>query len=155
MISVWNRHPSVEHEIDYTIYRNSADFDSTGLFEIGPGRYSGVHWQNGFLFIWEDAFAMAEGILARHFLDYDHFAMNDIPKYPGLKVVAGWREASRLLCISSSDAIEILNIDEAYRNGLEPYILADREKIAEMLSKLADECESFYTSNQWICVLGM
>jgi len=35
--------------------------------EIGPGRYAGRHWQDGFLFVSEDAFGMAEGILAATF----------------------------------------------------------------------------------------
>ena len=92
MISVLNR-TSAEYEIDYNIYRNVADLDSTGLFEIGPGRYSGKHWQDRFVFVWEDAFACAEGIVIRHFPDYDHFSMNDIQSDVGLKITSAWRNA--------------------------------------------------------------
>ena len=55
----------------------------------------------------------------------------------------------------SSEAAELLNIKEAYRNHLEPIAFSDRLKIVAMLSQLADECESFYKSDEWICILGM
>jgi len=148
---------STEFEIDYNIYRTTADLDSTALFEIGPGRHSGQHWQDGFVFVWEDAFATAEGIVIRHFPDYDHFSMNDIQKDVGLRITSAWRNAAVKLgsVRDSSEAAELLNIKEAYHNHLEPIVFSDREKIAVMLSQLADECESFYKSDEWICVLGM
>jgi hypothetical protein len=40
--------------MDYRIRHNKAELDSTGYMEIGPGRYTGSHWQDGFIFVWED-----------------------------------------------------------------------------------------------------
>lgn len=156
MMSVLNP-TSVEYDIDYNIYRNPADLDSTGFFEIGPGRYSGEHWQDGFVFVWEDAFAFAEGIVIRHFPDYDHFAMNDIQKEVGLTITSEWRRAARELqsVVDSSNVVLLLNIKESYRLHLELTAFSDRDKIAGMLSELADICESFYRSGDWICLLGM
>lgn len=37
--------------MDYRIRKTKAELDSTGFMEIGPGRYSGEHWQEGFLFV--------------------------------------------------------------------------------------------------------
>lgn len=147
----------VNYQIDYSIYRNAVALDSTGFFEIGPGRYSGKHWQDGFVFVWEDAFATAEGLVVRYFPDYDHFSMNDIQKGVGLKITGAWRDASTKLNFvrDSSETAELLNIKESYRNHLEPIAFSDRERIAVMLSQLADECESFYKSDEWICMLGM
>lgn len=144
-------------EIDYKIYRNVAALDSTGLFEIGPGRYSGKHWQNGFVFVREDAFATAEGIVIQNFAGYDHFSMNDIQRNTGLKITSAWRDAAMKLNFvrDSSETAELLNIKESYRNHLEPIAFSDRESIAVLLSQLADECESFYKSDEWICILGM
>lgn len=147
----------MEHEIDYTIYRDAAELDGTQFFEIGRGRYSGLHWQEGFIFISEDAFAMVEGILVKLFPDYDHFAMNDIQKEIGIRIVSEWRDAATMLKLATSptEAADILRAHESYRHGLEEFLFSDREKIGTLLSKLADECESFYQSNEWICVLGM
>ena len=80
--------------MDYRVRRAKSELESTGYIEIGPGKYSGEHWQDGFLFIWEDAFGMAEGILTKHFPKYDHFSMNYIPKDIGQKIVAEWRDVA-------------------------------------------------------------
>lgn len=61
--------------MDYVIRQHPHEFDSTGYMELGPGRYAGKHWQDGFRFVWEDAFGMGEGIVARHLSEYDHFGM--------------------------------------------------------------------------------
>ncbi|MGD9588579.1 MAG: hypothetical protein AB7Q37_04135 [Pyrinomonadaceae bacterium] len=144
------------YELDYAIRRNPAELDSTGYMEIGPGRYSGEHWQDGFLFVCEDAFAMAEGILAKHFRDYDHFAMNEIPREVGLRVIDEWRGAARSLPNSStSQALSLLNTDAAFRINLESLVDSDRHQIAQMLRELSSECTSFYESHDWVCVLGM
>ncbi len=57
-----------------------------GYVEIGPGVYSGKHWQDGFLFVEEKAFLLAAGIVAKHFPDYDHFSMNNLPNVIGRRV---------------------------------------------------------------------
>lgn len=146
----------VDYERDYAVRRSTAGLDSTGFMEIGPGRYSGVHWQDGFVFVWENAFAMAEGIMIKHFKDYDHFAMNDIPKAIGLKIIDEWRQVADVLPDANPpEATNLLNLNAAFRVNLEEIAFTDREKIADMLRTLADECTSFYDSNGWVCVLGM
>ena len=98
--------------MDYRIRRDPAELDSTGYIEIGPGRYAGRHWQPGFLFVWEDAFGMAEGIVVRHLPEYDHFDMNDIPRAVGLTIVADWRSAAAQLPVLNEDAAHhILNLE--------------------------------------------
>ncbi len=116
--------------------------DSTGYMEIGPGRYAGTHWQDGFLFVWEDAFGMAEGILVKHLPSYDHFAMNDLPKDIGRKVTTEWREvAGRLNSMSAEQAHTALNLGASYRARTHPLnaeVIPHRAEIARMLSELAD-----------------
>ncbi len=142
--------------MDYLIRREKADLDSTGYMEVGPGRYSGKHWQPGFLFVWEDAFAMAEGILAKHFPAYDHFSMNDIPKETGLVVAEEWSRASQALISARPEGAEtLLHLDAAYRTGLEKELADQRGAISAMLKELAAECRSFYETEDWVCILGM
>ncbi len=123
--------------------------------EIGPGRYQGNHWQPGFLFVREDAFAMAEGILATHVADYDHFGLNEIPREVGTRVIADWRSAaSRLGELAVQDAGEALHFDAAFRAGLEGELEGQQDGIRHLLHELADACERFYETNDWVCVLG-
>ena len=124
--------------------------------EIGPGRYSGKHWQDGFVFVWEDAFGMAEGILAKHLPGYDHFSMTDVPKDVGVKVITEWRSvANRLIDMSPEEARGALNLAASYRERLDSELAGHRAEIAVMLRELADACGAFYEQEEWICVLGM
>ena len=147
----------MDYEIDYTIFRNAESFSGTDLFEIGPGRYSGVHWQEGFIFVREEAFASAERALYKYVDGYEHYDMNDIKKEIGLKVISAWRNVANALgsAANPTDAADILEIHESRRHRFEDEVFRDRNKIAAMLSELADECEAFYKSNEWICILGL
>ena len=142
--------------MDYRIRRESSDLDSTGYVEIGPGKYSGKHWQDGFLFVWEDAFGMAEGIVAKHVPKYDHFSMTDMPKEVGRKVIAEWREAAdRLPAMTVEEAQAALNLQASYRERLDSELQSHRADVASMLRDLADACNEFYEREEWICILGI
>jgi hypothetical protein len=142
--------------VDYRIRREKSEPDSTGYMEVGRGKYSGRHWQEGFLFIWEDAFGMAEGILAKHVPNYDHFSMTDVPRDVGLKVIAEWRDiAERLAGMSPQEVHAALNLAASYRDRLDSEVDAHRSEIAGMLRELAAACSSFYEREEWVCVLGM
>lgn len=142
--------------VNYTIRRNPRELGSTGYMEIGPGRYAGKHWQDGFVFVWEDAFTMAEGILARHLPEYDHLDMNDVPREVGRAVAAEWRAAAEALAtLTPAEAYRLLNLDAWYGNGLEEELASHRSEIRAMLLELADECDRFYETADWICVLGV
>jgi hypothetical protein len=142
--------------VDYRVRRETSQLNSTGYVEIGPGKYSGKHWQDGFLFVWEDAFGMAEGIVAKHVSSYDHFSTTDIPKDVGQRVIAEWRDAAdRLSAMSPAQAHAALNLQAAYRERLDAEVDLHRDDIANMLRDLADECSKFYEREEWICVLGI
>ena len=142
--------------VDYTVYRRTADLESTGYVEIGPGRHAGRHWQDGFLFVWADAFGMAEGIIARHLPGYDHFEMNDVPRAAGLRIIADWRAAAdRLPTLDAAAAHAALDLDASYGCRLDDEPEAHRTEIAAMLGELADACERFYRDGEWVCMLGL
>lgn len=142
--------------MDYKLYRDPGGLESTGYMEIGPGKYAGAHWQAGFVFIWGDAFGMAEGILSKHFLRYDHCNVNDIPKETGTRIIAEWRSvAERLPNLSPYEAHKALNAQASYREYLEDEIASHRNQIATMLREVADAAEKYYQQGDWICILGM
>jgi hypothetical protein len=142
--------------MDYVLRHDASDLESTGYIEIGPGKYDGKHWQAGFIFVWEDAFGMAEGTLARHLPEYDHFDMNDVPRAVGRAVIADWRVAAeRLPHLAGDEAHNLLNLEASYGSRLDEEVVPHRAEIAAMLRQLADTCERFYEQSDWICVLGM
>jgi hypothetical protein len=146
----------MDYRMDYRIRRSKGELDSTGYVEIAPGKYSGKHWQDGSLFIWGDAFGMAEGILAKHFPEYDHLAMNDIPKHVGTKVIAEWRDAARRIpTLPPGKAYDALNLRASYRERLDEEFDRGRVEIAEMLELVALECDAFYQRGEWVCILGV
>ncbi len=142
--------------MDYEIRKKTSELDSTGYMEIGPGKYSGKHWQDGFLFVWEDAFGMAEGIVMKYFKDYDHFGMNDIPKEVGTLISSEWfRVATLLETANPYEYQELLNLDSVYRTYIETEVSENKEPITMLLLKLSNSFKQFYTSEDWVCILGM
>ena len=142
--------------MDYRVYRSTAELESTGYIELGPGRYTGKHWQRGFVFVWEDAFGMAEGILAKHFPAYDHFGMNDIPKEVALRIASEWREAAeRLLGREADERPRLLKLHASFRVGLNEEVRAHPLEISGMLRDLAEAVEGFAGQAAWITVLGI
>ncbi|MDH5178185.1 MAG: hypothetical protein OEZ39_00840 [Gammaproteobacteria bacterium] len=142
--------------MDYQIRRKKSELDSTGYMEIGPGKYAGKHWQEGFLFVWEDAFGMAEGVVLKYFNSYDHFGMNEIPKDTGVLISAEWRKAAdNLPAADASEYPSLLNLDAAYRSNLEAEVSGNKQSISQLLIELADSLDEFYKTEDWVCILGM
>lgn len=142
--------------MEFRLHRDKSLLSDTCFIEIGPGKYSGNHWQEGFVFVDEDAFACAEGILQHYFSDYDHFGMNDIPKATGLLIIAEWRGASKQMeRLEPHEAARLLRPHDAARPGLIAEISAHRREILALLNDLADELERLYRTDEWVCVLGM
>jgi hypothetical protein len=142
--------------MDYTVHRSLEELERTDYIEIGPGKYSGKHWQDGFLFVSEYEFGMAEGIIAKHFTKYDHFAPNDIPKNMGQKITAEWAHVAALLDqMASGQIYNVLNLDGSFLNYVDSDVESHKADIAGMLRSLAEACNAFYQQGDWICILGM
>ena len=142
--------------MDYRLNKNKAELDSTGYMEIGPGKYSSEHWQDGFIFIGEDAFGVAEGIIERHFPTYDHIGMNDLPRAIAVKVIRDLRSAAGILQSLNRFEIETaLNLTAAQYAELGAEVETNREEISNLLRALANECEDFLRQSDWLCILGM
>jgi len=142
--------------MDYEIRRTKSELDSTGYMEIGPGKYSGNHWQDGFLFIWEDAFGMAEGVVMKHFKDYDHFGMNDIPKKIGISISSEWLKVASMLETANQDEYQnLLNLDAVYREYMVSEVTENKSQIIKLLMELGNSFKQFYKNEKWVCILGM
>jgi hypothetical protein len=142
--------------MNYEIIRKWSEQDSTGYMEIGPGKYSGKHWQDGFLFIKEDSFGIAEGIVMKHFKDYDHYGMNDIPKDIGDIIATEWANvASALNETSGEECMELLNLDIVYRASMQKEVAENKEQIINLLMELANAFQQYYRKEEWVCILGM
>jgi len=99
---------------------------------------------------------MAEGIVARHLPEYDHFGVNEVPRAAGLAVVAEWRAAAaELPALDEGATHRRLNLNASHRTWMSNEIAEHRQEIASLLRELADECEGFYRKDEWVCVLGM
>ncbi len=142
--------------MDYEIRRKKSDLDSTGYMEIGPGKYSGKHWQDGFLFVCENSFGVAEGIIMKHFKDYDHYGINNIPKEEGLSISSEWLHvASALKNAGKDECQKLLNLDVVYKKYMEAEVFENRASIIKLLVELSNSFEQFYKMEEWICILGV
>jgi hypothetical protein len=139
--------------MDFRVH-GTKDFEGSCYMEVGPGRWSGGHWQPGFLFIDEDDFVVAEGIIGKHFPEFDHYGMNDIPEAVALSIVEDWRDAARALASHKTAVSAVLHLGQGneYREGR---LEADRARIAAMISDLAEACDAFTKEASGFCVLGL
>jgi hypothetical protein len=147
---------NVTEAMDYAVYRDPTTLPSTGFMEIGPGKYSGKHWQRGFLFIWFDAFIIAEGILLRHFSEYDHLGMNDIPRQCGEAIVSELRSAAETLVSADEDtAFACLSLPAWINSDFGAELALHRVEMQAMLNEIASALETVYQTEGFACVLGM
>lgn len=127
--------------------------------EIRPGKYPKYfrqHYQDGSIFIDEEAFTMATGILMNHYFEYNHFGPNDIPKNIGMKITTEWRDvANQLYYMSDSQVRNALNLDSLERKWIDTVIASHKVEIIDMLRELADKCDEFYDQGDWVCILGI
>jgi hypothetical protein len=125
--------------MDYQIRHQPDELDSTCYIEIGPGKYNGLHWQQGFAFIRDDAFAVAEGIVEKHFPAYDQFGMNDIPREVALCILSEWRSSADRLATLEREKIQTeLNLSAALFPSLNDEIDSNRLVVANFLRSLAN-----------------
>ena len=143
--------------MDYRIRRKKSELKGGGYVEIRPGKYPKYfrqHWQDGSIFIDEEAFTMATGILG-HYFEYNHFGNNDIPKEVGKKITTEWRDnASQLYYMSDSQVRHALNMD-GLGKWVDTEIASHKAEIIDMLRELADICDEFYDKKEWVCILGI
>ena len=136
------------------LVHHTKDFDGTHFVEIGPGKYSGKHWQKGFLFVDDEDFTAAEGLIRKHLSKYDHYAMNDVTTDTAFDVIAEWRKAAKELVFRKRAAFEILSlqfVSDSYKKDLEN----ERLNVSNMLIELADSCEKFVHGKSCFCILGV
>ena len=139
----------------FDIHRSKAGIGS-GYVEICGGKYSGKHWQAGCVFIEEEEFLVAEGIIGKHFAEFSHLGPNDLPRAIGKRISAEWRAtAERLPRMTGREIFEALNLGGTPSARRTDALTASSQDIARMLVELADECDKLYEREEWICILGV
>lgn len=141
---------------DFTIRRYKIELKGTGYYQISPGKYQGLHWQDGSVFVNEDVFGFIEGIICNYYPNYNPMGPNDIPKELGLKIADAWDSASsKLLMSDPKEVLSILNLDGEYGEFMFEEIKLNKILIAKMLGELSTLLRDYYNSTEWICILGI
>jgi hypothetical protein len=123
--------------------------------EIGPGRFSGRHWQPDFLFVAEDDFRLAEGILYKHFPNFDHYDINEIPDEAAYAIAREWAAASQHLSSAKAEAIgKLLHLPLADADTISE-ITTHRIAVSNMLKELSSACAAMARDAGMICILGV
>jgi hypothetical protein len=161
--------------MDYRIYESRSEFRGTNYIEIvrvarpqvRSGEEFGEIGQAGFLFIEEEAFFLADGIIAKHFEKYGHFGPNEIPKDIGQKITAEWDRVAALLGrMTTEQAYTALNLNGAFAGiysgqieAIRPEFVHEidhhRADIARFLLSLAKACNAFYQAGDSIYIEGV
>ena len=137
--------------------RNELAFPGGEFMQIYPGKYSGKHWQDGSLFVFDLAFTLAEGIITEHYKEYDHYDWNDIPIDVGKRITSELRDAStKLKSLSIEHARAELKLPpDSYGRLVDKFLDSYRTEIVEMLRELSDRINEFYDQEEWVCIFGV
>ncbi|MEI6057265.1 MAG: hypothetical protein WCR55_14565 [Lentisphaerota bacterium] len=140
----------------FQVIKDKALLDGTAYIEIGAGRYKGKHFQDSFIFLDEDGFFFAEGLLYKYVKNYDHYEMNNIHKSIGLSYAHELSDIAReFLSISAIEITKRLNLKPTFESWLAKKLEEHRKEIKEMLSEVSIFILDCYRKNDWICVLGL
>jgi hypothetical protein len=140
--------------MDYEILTLEEKCSRTDMIEIGPGKYSGKHWQVGFIFLDESDFMYAEEVIHSFYADYDHYEMNTISTKTGVKIVEGWRElAKQVPTLPVEELVERFR----FRQSSVEYerINRERENIEKYLLQLSTRVETILSQDEFFCILGV
>ncbi len=138
---------------DFRVHYSKADLKGTDYVEIGPGNFSGRYWQEGFVFVDEDAFGVVEGIVRKHFSKYDPRGVTGLSRETGAEIVAEWRAvAAGLNGMSLEAARAALNIEGSY---YDTDLVHAKTAITRMLIQLADTFDTFYRAFDRVCIIGV
>ena len=149
--------PDVRRQVmDFRIRRAPEELEATGFMDIVPSKFSGKHWQVGSLFIWEDSFNVAEGIVAQHLPTFDHMAINEISRPVGAAIIAEWQSVGgRLPDLTADEAITELYLAGWFQEQFREEFDSSRAEMATLLRELSQECGQFYAQSEWITILGV
>ena len=142
--------------MDYNIYTVTNKPDTTALIEIGPGKYSGNHWRDDFIFVSENSFIIMEIPLLNLNIGYDHYGMNDYDASTGMLICDKW---GRLMDDIKNTRYELIYNCSHLRNITKIEILDDLLKYnTEMLNFIhiiEMKCRFASIENNGFCILGM
>lgn len=142
--------------MEFIVYRDPTILESSAYMEIGAGKYSGKHWQDGFIFVSDDTFPLLQSIIERHFPEYGHYRMNDVPRESGLAIASDLRIASQALGdTNQKDALELSVLFHGQSRWVERVLVHHREEVQNMLDEVAATLEQAYVANDYSCILGM
>ncbi len=142
--------------MDFTVRSEPASLEGTAFIELVPGRFDGRHWQPRSIFVKEDAFVVAEGIIARHYEGYNPLGPNEIPREIGRLVLEDWRSAAIALGdLQVRDAVEMLGVPDAWRVEVGAALSGQRDDIIEMLRRVSAWVEQAYEQTDCVSVLGV
>lgn len=124
--------------------------------EIGIGKFTGEYHLEGSLFIDEDDFAIADGIVRKHIPRFTIYDTINVPKKIGSRIAYDWKEAARLLPRATDERVlRLLNICDYAA----PHIIKEfrhrPEAAVNMLGEMAKYVTDAYQRHRWIRIVGI
>jgi len=142
--------------LEYNLYKSKEDLESTAYLEIGPGPYTGKHWQKGYTFISEQSFIFIEGIIEKYFPEYDHYDMNNIPKGAIEKIIKNLEDVSENIPEMDYQEIEnALGLKNSFGSKHESEIMENKEDIRKFIKNVYLDLKLHTINADEICILGI
>jgi hypothetical protein len=140
------------------IIKDKNALEGTVYFEILPGPYKNKCWNEGSLFLDEEAFGFVEPVFERFVENYDHYSFMQIDAKTGKQILGGLNELRT--AIETSQAVEELEgiIGFFYRDtatNFQSNFETNRNGLVKMVEELSEWFEDMFQTHQTISLLGL
>lgn len=140
------------------IIRDKNSLEGTGYFEIMAGPYKNKCWNEGSLFLDEEAFGFVEPVFERLVENYDHYSFMEIDAKKGNLILASLKELQ--VALGESKTFEEIEqkIGFFYRDtaiNFQSNFETNRNRLAKMVEELSEWLEDTFQTHQTISLLGL
>ena len=143
---------------DVRLIRSTTELEGTCYFEFLPGRYDQKCWNEGSVFLSEEAFDLIEPIFLRRVPEFDHYAFVEINRSRWSLIVGDLEVLTeRLATVNGVDELrDLVRVTNAFdEHDLRTAFVEYKRLIRQMLTDLAAWLRGQASRHEIISVLGM
>ncbi|SHF07945.1 hypothetical protein SAMN05444392_10785 [Seinonella peptonophila] len=137
---------------------NAEELDENDYIEIKPGKYTGLHWNDGSIFLDEEPFGMLIQSIMKQYPSFEYSSNNDIDHKTWRKIITEFNRI--LLILKNKPNIQQINshIGFGFDDSQTQFAKNLNQNISDMIQliqSLINWIEKTLENNEFISILGV